>query len=338
MKIIIDGEGGDNAPSAILKGCELAVKELPGLELLVTGRLDVLNECAKAETVCLDHITFVEATDTLSMEDSPESVVREKKNSSMGVALKKLSEGEADALVSAGNSGALLFGGSLIVRRIKGVKRAAFAPLFPTKTGYVLLIDSGATVDGRPEFLEQYGVLGSAFMKAVYHIENPRVGLANNGAEECKGTELYKAAHALLKENKHVNFVGNVEGREFMQGACDVFVADGFTGNLILKACEGMGLFFLSEMKAVFYANLKTKLAALMLKKQLKGFKKKADYKETGGAVLLGLTKPVVKAHGSSDARAFKNSIRQAYQTASTDMIERLTETFAAMKEENADV
>ena len=337
MKILIDGEGGDKAPSEILKGCSLALQEFSDLELLVTGREDKLKAALADAQISSDRLTVVPAEEPLTMEDTPESVVREKKTSSLGTALKMLGEGQADALVSAGNSGALLFGGSLIVRRIKGVKRAAFAPLFPTRTGRVLLLDSGATVDGRPEFLEQYGILGSAYMKAVCGIEKPRVGLANNGAEECKGPELYREAHARLKANPDIHFVGNVECRDFLLGGCDVLVADGFTGNMILKSCEGMGAFLLSEMKGMFTAGFSTKLACLLLKKQLTAFKKKADYRETGGAILLGLTRPVVKAHGSSDAKAFKNSIRQAYLTAKSGVIEELTAVFAAKKEEKTD-
>lgn len=334
MKILIDGEGGDKAPSEVLKGCALALQEFPDIELLITGREEVLKAELSSASISSDRITLIPTEEPLTMEDSPESVLREKKTSSLGTALKMLGEGQADALVSAGNSGALLFGGSLIVRRIKGVKRAAFAPLFPTRTGRVLLLDSGATIEGRPEFLEQYGLLGSAYMKAVCGIEKPRVGLANNGAEECKGPELYREAHTRLKANPNLHFVGNVEGRDFMLGSCDVLVADGFTGNMILKSCEGMGSFLLSEMKGLFTAGFSTKLAYLLLKKQLKAFKKKADYRETGGAILLGLSRPVIKAHGSSDAIAFKNSIRQAYLTAKSGVIEELTALFAEKKED----
>lgn len=216
-----------------------------------------------------------------------------------------------------------------MVKRIKGVKRAAFAPVMPTATGHVMIIDSGATVDCRPEFLNQYGVMGSAYMQEIFGISSPRVGLANNGAEECKGTELYVEAHKMLRENGAINFIGNVEGRGIMLGECDVLVADGFTGNLILKSLEGMGSFLIKELKDMFYANLKTKLAALMLSGQLRKFKKKADYKEIGGAVLLGLTAPVVKAHGSSDGRAFKNAIRQACAMTKTDINKMISNAVA---------
>lgn len=332
MRIIVDGMGGDHAPLQILKGCEQAVREL-GVQITVTGPEPALREVMRSEGIDPSGIDIADAPDVISMEDDPLSVVKDKKNSSMGLALRMLSGGEGDALVSAGNSGALLAGGTLVLRRIKGVKRAAFAPVMPTAEGHVMIIDSGATVDCRPEFMAQYGVMGSAYMKRIFGLQSPRVGLANNGSEECKGTQLYVEAHKLLKADGRINFVGNVEGRGIMLGDCDVLVADGFTGNLILKTLEGMGSFLIRELKGMFYANLLTKLAALMLSSRLKPFKKKADYKEIGGAVLLGLTAPVIKAHGSSDARALKNAVRQAAAMARADITADIARAMAPSEE-----
>ena len=331
MRIIVDGMGGDNAPLCILRGCADAVTEY-GIEVCVTGRRNILEQTMSEHDISRQGITIIDAPEVITMEDDPLSVVKDKKNSSMGVALELIKNGEGDALVSAGNSGALLAGSTLVVKRIKGIKRAALSAVLPSKTGYVMLVDCGATIDCRPEFLNQYGLMGYVYMKKMFNILNPKVGLANNGAEECKGTDLYIEAHKQLKSNEFINFIGNVEGRGIMLGECDVVVADGFTGNLILKTCEGTSLFFLDFMKGLFSKNLLSKLSAALVMKDIKDFKKKADYKEVGGGALLGISKPVVKAHGSSDAKAIKNAIRQAKTYASTGIVEEITSAVAGMQ------
>ncbi len=325
MKIIVDGMGGDNAPLAVLQGCAQAVTEY-GVEIIITGKKQELERLMEENEISRQNISIIDAPTVISMEDDPISVVKDKRNSSMGLAFDLLKNGDGDAMLSAGNTGALLTGATLIVKRIDRVKRAALAPVIPNKSGLVMLIDSGATVDCRPEFLEQYGLMGSVYMKKMYDITNPRVGLANNGTEDCKGTDLYIASNKLLRENKNINFVGNVEGRGLMLGECDVYVSDGFTGNLILKTVEGTSLFFLDFMKKLFGKSIISKLAAVLVMKDIKAFKKKSDYKEIGGAALLGISKPVIKAHGSSDAKAIKNAINQAKIFASSEIIEEISE------------
>ena len=325
MKIIVDGMGGDNAPLAVLQSCAQAVTEY-GVEIIITGKKQELERLMEENEISRQNISIIDAPTVISMEDDPISVVKDKRNSSMGLAFDLLKNGDGDAMLSAGNTGALLTGATLIVKRIDRVKRAALAPVIPNKSGLVMLIDSGATVDCRPEFLEQYGLMGSVYMKKMYDITNPRVGLANNGTEDCKGTDLYIASNKLLRENKNINFVGNVEGRGLMLGECDVYVSDGFTGNLILKTVEGTSLFFLDFMKKLFGKSIISKLAAVLVMKDIKAFKKKSDYKEIGGAALLGISKPVIKAHGSSDAKAIKNAINQAKIFASSEIIEEISE------------
>lgn len=323
MKIIVDGMGGDNAPLEIIKGCEKAIKAFD-VDIIITGRQNVLFKLIEEHEIDNSRITIVNAPDIITMEDNPVSVLKEKINSSMGVGLQLLRDGKGDAIVSAGNTGALLAGGTLIVKRIKGVKRAALASLIPTKTGHAMLIDCGANVECRPDFLNQFAIMGSIYMKKVENIQSPRVGLANNGTEETKGTELYINTHKLLKENKFINFIGNLEGRGLMSDECDVFVCDGFTGNIILKTIEGAGLFFVDLICSLFTNNIITKFTALLLKKDLKVFKKRLDYTETGGAVLIGISKPIIKAHGNSNATSFKNAIEQAINFTKAGVIEEI--------------
>jgi glycerol-3-phosphate acyltransferase PlsX len=268
------------------------------------------------------------------MEDAPISVRRGKADSSMGVALRMLAEGKGDAMVSTGNTGALFAGATLIVRKIGGVHCPAIAALLPMQPP-VLLLDSGANLNVSAEDLEQFAIMGSIYMKKTMGLENPRVGLLNNGAEECKGTDLQRAAYQRLAENPDIRFVGNVEGNVMPFGACDVLVTDGFTGNILLKSVEGVGKYMLGMLKGVFTANLATKISYLMLKKQLRSMKKALDASESGGAPILGIAKPVIKAHGSSDAKAFKNAIRQATEFANSGAmaeLEAATQAFAARK------
>lgn len=332
MTIIVDGMGGDNAPLQILKGCAMAVEEL-GVKIIVTGPEDLLKKTMEDNDIDGNCIEIRDAREVITMDDDAGIVLKAKRNSSMGLAFDLLKNGEGDAFVSAGNSGAILAGGTLIVKRIAGVKRAAFAPVFPSKTGHFMLIDSGANEVCTAEYLDQFGTMGALYMKNAGFCDTPKVGLLNNGTEECKGPELYQQAHALLKENKAFDFVGNVEGRGIFDGTCDVVVADGFAGNILLKTVEGTAMFMMSIMKEALTATLFSKLLAAMLKPQLRVMKRKLDYTEEGGAVLLGVSKPVVKAHGSSNAKAFKNAIRQAANFAKSGAVETITQQLKAQKE-----
>ena len=327
MKLIIDCMGGDKAPLEMLKGVVAAKTELGGDYLLV-GHKTQLETLAAENGLDLSGFEILHAETVVTMEDDS-MAFREKKDSSMTMALRALANGEGDALVSCGNTAALFAGASLTVRRIKGVHRAALAALLPFKPP-VLLLDCGANVTVQPDFLVQFATMGSAYMKALYGMENPRVGLLNNGTEEHKGTPLQTEAYQLLKACPDINFVGNVEGNRIAFDTCDVLVTDGFTGNVCLKTMEGMGKLFMTRMKGIFYASIISKLAALTVKKSFMQFKKDMDVKEHGGSPILGLRKPVIKAHGSSDARAFKNAIRQAMRFAesgATETIETLLGT-----------
>ncbi len=332
MTIIVDGMGGDHAPLQILKGCAMAVEEL-GVKIIVTGPEDLLRKTMDENDIDDNNIDIRNAEEIITMEDDAGSVLKAKRNSSMGLAFDLLKNGEGDAFVSAGNSGAILAGGTLIVKRIPNVKRAAFAPVFPSKTGYFMLIDSGANEVCTPEYLDQFGTMGALYMKNAGFCTKPKVGLLNNGTEETKGPELYQQAHALLKKNSAFEFVGNVEGRGIFDGDCDVLVADGFAGNILLKTVEGTAMFMMSIMKDALTSTFFSKLLAAMLKPQLRVMKRKLDYTEEGGAVLLGVAKPVVKAHGSSNAKAFKNAIRQAANFARSGAVEKITEQLKTQKE-----
>ncbi len=323
MKIVVDAFGGDHAPIEIIKGCALAVKEY-GVTVVLVGDSSVIEKTIADENIDKNGLEIVHAPEVITMEDDPLSVIKSKKNSSMATAFRVLKDGNADAFVSAGNSGAVLVGATMIVKRIKGVKRAALAPVIPSDQGPMMLIDCGANVECTPEYLVQFGIMGSLYMKHMFHLENPRVGLLNNGTEECKGTSLQKEAYPLLAAEKSIHFIGNVEARDMVFGACDVAVADGFTGNIALKVYEGVGKMLAGNISNMFKKNLRTKLGALFVMDGINAFRKKMDYKEHGGAPLMGISKPVVKAHGSSDARAFKNAIHQAILFANSGMIEQI--------------
>ena len=316
MRIIVDAMGGDNAPYEIVKGTYAASLEYDASFILV-GDKEQIEAVAAENEYDLEKFEIIDTKVAITMEDDPISVVRAKNDSSMAIALKLLVDGEGDAVVSAGNSGALFTGASLIVRKIRGVKRAAIASVLPFSPP-LMLLDSGANLVVTEECLEQFAVMGSAYMRNYYGIENPRVGLLNNGAEECKGTELHVAAHKRLKAADNINFVGNVEANQISRDVCDVLVTDGFNGNILLKCTEGMGKLMINELKGLFLSSNISKLSALLLKKKIKGLKKRYDSSEHGGAPILGISKPVIKAHGSSKAKAFKNAIRQAITVVDT--------------------
>lgn len=331
MKIALDGFGGDNAPLAPLEGAALAVKEY-GVEVLITGDEAVLKETAAQHQIALDGITFVHTTDVIDVCEDPTTLLKEHNRSSMAVAMQLVRDGKADAFVSAGSTGAIVVGATLIMKRIKGIKRPTIATCIPCKGGCYLLADAGANVECRPDMLAQFALMGSIYMNRVMGVENPRVGLVNIGTEDSKGRELQKETNALLKTT-NLHYIGNVEPREVPLGACDVAVTDGFTGNVMLKLTEGLAKFLLSGLKGVFTKSLKTKLAYLALKDGLKDFKSQMDYTEYGGAPLMGSAKPVIKAHGSSNAVAFKNAIRQAKTYVEQDVIGTIARAVAEEKE-----
>lgn len=324
MKIIVDVMGGDNAPDEMVKGAYQASLEYNASYILV-GNREEIERVAKENRLDLRRFDVVHTETVITMEDDPLSVVRGKSDSSMATGLKLLSEGKGDAFVSCGNTGALFTGATLIVRKIKGILRAGIGTVIPFANP-VLLLDTGANVTVTEENLEQFGMMGSSYMRKVYGLGSPRVGLLNNGTESCKGTELQKAAYVRMEKNPDLNFVGNIEGSAAPMGTCDVLVTDGFTGNIFLKTLEGFGKFLLGKLKTIFYSSATTKLAALTMKKQLSGMKKSLDPSEAGGAPILGISRPVVKAHGSSDAKAFKNAIRQVIEYAESDAIIELAE------------
>ena len=330
MKIVIDGFGGDNAPDEVLKGAALAVKEL-GVEVAVTGELETLKERMAALGIEEKGIELVEAHGVITTEDNPRSILKANAGTSMGVAFSMLTSGQADAFISAGSTAAITVGGTVLAKRIKGVKRTALMPLMPAANGVkYAVMDGGANLDCRPEMLLQFAILGSSFMETTMGVKNPRVGLLNIGTEDEKGRELEHETKKLL-DKAPINFLGYVEAREAPLGAVDVLITDGFTGNVFLKACEGMGVLMKDSLKQVFYANLKTKLGYLFVKKQLNGVMKHLDYKEIGGSPLLGTAKPVFKAHGSSDAKAFFGAFRQAKTFVENNAIAKMTEAIAAI-------
>ncbi|HZK21142.1 MAG TPA: phosphate acyltransferase PlsX [Oscillospiraceae bacterium] len=313
MNIIIDALGGDNAPVEILKGAALAVKEL-GVNIIAVGDENKIKNAIKNNSIDSSGISIVHAADVFKMEDNPISIRHKGNETSMAIGLRLLKDGKGDAFVSAGSTGALVVGGTFIVKRIKGIKKTAIGSVMPGDNGPFMLMDSGANIDCTPKALKQFAVMGSMYMENVLGIKNPKVGLANIGTEENKGSQLYIDAFKVLKETPEINFIGNAEARDIPFTVADVVVADGFTGNIILKTYEGTALALLGNIKKVFTKGLLSKLSYLGVKKGMSDFKKKMDYKEYGGAALMGLTKPVIKAHGSSDAKAFKNAIRQAVQ------------------------
>ena len=314
MKILIDAMGGDLAPGCAVEGALLAAQAYPDCEIVLVG--DEAQVKPLLEGKAMPNISTVHTTEVITMDDDPATAVRRKKDSSMAVCLKMLLQGDAEGMVSAGSTGALLTGAKLVAKRIRGIRRAAIGTLFPQRGGgKALMLDSGANAECTPEYLLQFAYLGHFFMKTQMGIENPRIGLVNNGTEEHKGDELRKETHKLLQEAHEagrINFVGNVEGREALSGACDVLVCDGFTGNVMLKTIEGAAGFLMKELKDILYANLPSKLAALVLKPGLSKLKKMLDYKEVGGAPMLGISKTVVKAHGSSNGQAICNAVGQA--------------------------
>ena len=324
IKVAMDAFGGDNAPDEVILGAEKAVKAY-GVEVILCGEESKVRERMKALGVSEEGITVKDADGVIRIEDNPTDIRKSKLNSSMGVAFQLVKNGEADAFISGGSTAALVVGGTTLIGRIKGIKRPSLAPIIPSVNQSYILLDGGANVDCRPEMLRQFAVMGSVYMDKIMNVQSPRVGLLNVGTEEEKGRELELESHKLLSEAP-VNFIGNIEGREAALGGCDVLVTDGFTGNIYLKTVEGMGKFMKLSLKQLFFKNIGTKIGAAFTMKGIKQLSKKMDYRETGGSPLLGTAKPVIKAHGSSDATAFMNAVRQAKEFIENNVIEEIAE------------
>jgi len=325
MKILLDAMGGDNAPLETVKGAALAVDELD-VTIILVGDKNKINQVIEENKLSRKNIAIVHTEQILTMEDEPISVVKSHKDSSMGVCFRMLADDrdeEIRAMVSAGNSGALLAGSTLVIKRIHDIKRAAIAVVLPYERK-TLLIDAGANLDIKAEYLKQFGFMGSIYMKKIFGIEAPTVGLANNGAESSKGTPEHIEAYKLLAETKTINFIGNIEGRDITTRSSDVLVTDGFTGNMILKLTEGFGVYMNAKLKTMFRRDIFTKISAALLKDSLMEFKQSFDQSEYGGAPFLGVRKPVIKAHGSANAKTVKNAIRQAKFCAETKLVEEI--------------
>ncbi|ANS73947.1 phosphate acyltransferase [Paenibacillus yonginensis] len=322
MRIAIDAMGGDHAPASTVEGALAAANQWKDVEIILVGDQAVLEPLLKERPA---NLLIHHAGEVIESEDEPVKAVRRKKDASMVVAGRMVREGAAEAMISAGNTGALMTTGLLVVGRMEGIERPGLAPMLPTMDDKgVLALDLGANMDAKPEHLVQYALMGSIYRQKVHGMPSPRVGLLNVGTEEMKGNELTKAAYPLLKELP-IHFVGNVESRDVLSGACDVLVCDGFAGNILLKALEGTAGALFSVLKQEFSKNLKTKLAAAVMMPSLRNLKDKMDYKEHGGAPLLGLSGLVIKGHGSSDAGAIKNAVRQARAALQSKLTESIT-------------
>ena len=341
MRIILDAMGGDNAPQAPVIGALQAAKDY-GAQIILVGKGEEILSVMRSQGYndLPEGIEIALADEVVDMHDDPANVIRKKKNSSMVIGLKMLSDGLGDAFVSAGSTGALLTGATLLVKRVKGIRRAAMGPTMPNKAGgKTVILDCGANAECTPEFLLQFGLVGSIYAQKCLGVENPRIGLLNIGTEDTKGTPLQKEAYALLKaagDKGIINFVGNTEARDVPLGAVDVIVCDGFAGNVLLKSIEGTAMFMGSLISKMFKKSILSKLAAALVMKDIKAFKKMLDYREIGGTPFLGIRKPDIKAHGSSDALAFRNAVRQAMET--PDISKELEEGLVKLSDkENTD-
>ena len=336
MKIIVDAMGGDNAPAAVVQGALDAHKK-HGVDILLVGRAAEVLRAVEAcgEKTLPAGVELKDASEVVEIADDPATAFKMKKDSSLTVGLNLLKAGEGDAFVSAGSTGALLSGATLLVKRIRGIRRAAMGPVIPVLGGKAILCDCGANAECTPEYLMQFAYLGNYYAKRVLGVEKPRVALLNIGAEEEKGDALRHETYALLQtasEAGRLYFTGNIEASDVMMGGADVVVADGFTGNVMLKSLEGTGKFLLKELKKMFLSSTKTKLAAAMVKSDMADMKKLLDPSEIGGTPFLGISKPVIKAHGSSDARAICNAVLRAKEYAESGFIADIEANIGAMK------
>ncbi len=331
MVVAVDVFGGDNAPRAILDGCAQALETERNLKLVLAGDQAVIEPYFEKLPELAKRITIRHAPGIITNHEHPTEAIKQKKDSSMVAALNCVAEGEAGCMVSAGSTGAVLTGATLLVRRLKGVKRPGLAPVMPTLNGCVLLIDCGANVDSKPVYLQQFAVMGAAYMEHVLGIQNPRVGLLNNGAEAGKGNELTKEAYTLLAEKTPVRFVGNCEARDALSGEFDVIVADGFAGNVLLKSIEGTAAMIMKLLKDEMMGSGRTKIGAALAKPAFVNLKKRMDYAEYGGAPLLGINGGIIKAHGSSSAKAFAAALRQAQAYMQGGVTQAIADALAAL-------
>lgn len=332
MRIILDGMGGDNAPASVVEGAVLASREIDH-EIVIVGKEELISAELKKHKYDISKITIVDATEVITNDDAPVRAVRSKKDSSIVKGINMVKSGEGDVFISAGSTGALLSGGLFLLGRIQGIDRPALASVYPIIGGKAsLLLDAGANAECKPNNLLEFGIMGNIYMEKVIGRENPRVGLVNLGAEASKGNTLTKAAYELL-EQSHMNFIGNVEAREVPKGACDVIVADGFTGNVILKLTEGLAWNILQTIKKKFTDGLKAKFGAALLIDKLGELKKEFDYSEYGGAPILGVKGPIVKMHGSSKAPAVKNTILKAIPFVEEKVVETIQNSVLEIEE-----
>ena len=331
--VALDAMGGDNAPGEIVKGAVNALAERQDLKVSLVGKKEEIEKALEGLTYPADRLGIVDAREVIEVEEHPANAIKTKKDSSIVRGLKLVKEGEADAFVSSGSTGAVLVGGQLIVKTIKGIRRAPLAPFIPTSKGPCLLIDCGANVDAKPEDLVLFAKLGNLYCKHAMHIENPKVGLINIGTEDTKGNALTQAAFPLLKECEDINFVGNVEAREIPAGAVDVAVCEAFVGNVLLKTYEGVGKTLLSEIKGALMSNLQAKIGGLLIKKTLKNAMRRFDASEYGGAMMLGLNGLVVKSHGNATAKEIRNAILQCVEFKTQHVPEEIKKTLGKTEE-----
>ena len=324
MRVIVDAMGGDNAPLEILKGARDA-KNKYKVDMLLAGNKDVIEKCAEENGVDISDMQILESNSVISMSDDPKCILKEKNDSSMAVAFKALADGEGDVFVSAGSTGAVLVGATFIVKRIKGIKRPALGSIMPSYTEPFMLMDIGANIDCHKENLVQFAEMSKIYMENIIKVKNPTVAIANIGAEPTKGPEVLQETYKALEKREDINFIGNIEPRDIPFGKATCVVCNGFTGNMILKMYEGVASALMKKVKGIFTKNLKSKIAALMVMSGVNELKSSMDYKEFGGAPLMGVKKPVIKAHGSSDERAFSNAIRQAIQCYESDVCGQIT-------------
>lgn len=332
MKIALDLMGGDEGLRSNLKGAKLALNEFNDIQIFLVGKEEEIKEALNEEKLDLNRVNIVPASEVISNNENPAMAIRKKKDSSIVKGMNLLKDGEVDAFVSSGSTGALLSGGIFIVKRIKGIERPSIGFIYPKLNGEGFLLDAGANSECKDKYLKQFAIMGNIYAKAIMKKNDPKIGLINIGSEKEKGTELYKNAHNLIENTEGINFLGNIEPRDIFETKADVLVCDGFTGNVILKSLEGMVDFIFSSLKEALTSSIKAKIGVMMLKSDLRDMKDKLSYNDYGGAPLLGLKKPVIKAHGNSDAMTIKNAIRQARDIVNYNISEKIEKE---MEQEN---
>lgn len=331
MKVAVDGMGGDNSPRIVVEGSIQALKEFEDLQIIITGKQEEINKELSKYEYDKSKIIVVDATEVIDTNEHPVMAIRRKKDSSLVKALNLVKNNEADAIISAGSTGAFMAGSLFIVGRINGIDRPALAPIMPGKNGKFMVVDCGANVDCKPNNLVQFAHMGKIYFENVLGINNPSIGLVNIGEEEEKGNELTKATYKLLK-NESINFIGNIEPRDVPLGNTDIVVCDGFVGNTILKMYEGVSSSIFDVLKSEIMSSTRTKIGGLLLKPVFKRFKTKFDYKEYGGAAFIGVNGICIKAHGSSDGKAFKNAIKQAIIFYDNKIIEKISDEIESLQ------